>query len=272
MFHRLVGSPGIIIPVLVIPPLPTATIVVLGDPTTFQARITTTTPDGTIDWGDGSPVLADSTNNVHTYPHVGPWTIVYHCGHNPPNVTRFNVIAISTSPVTITDAISCDVSALVKLDRFSLTYNPDPISIDLSALPILTRASFTECSGLVSLIVPKTAFLTNISVSGGNEFLPAHGLTSIDTTNCTALSSFNILGPGNLQGVDVSTNSQIVTCLLLTNQMTSATVDSILVALAGFTKSNGTLDVSSQLPSPPGPLGLAAKVVLNGRGWSVATD
>lgn len=58
-----------------------------------------------------------------------------------------------------------------------------------------------------------------------------------------------------------------------TNGLDSAGVDAVLVALDGNGLNNGVVDLSGQTPAaPPGASGLAAKLSLEGKGWTVTVD
>lgn len=243
---------------------------VMADSVTFRVRIVTTTPDGKWDWGDGTPQTTDTGSVFHTYAHGGPWLIQYYSTHNPPNVTRINI----TEPTAgeITDALSVNVSSMKKLLSVNSTDNPNLTSLDLSMLPVMNRITCIDNMRLSSLLVPQTTFFTTIAISG-TLYPTTHSLTSIDTHGTPNLTSYVVIGPGPFSSVDISHNPDITSCNMPTNMLSSATVDSILISLAGFTKNNGNTDLSNQQPpAPPSAAGVVAIGVLLGRGWTVTTD
>jgi hypothetical protein len=78
----------------------------------------------------------------------------------------------------------------------------------------------------------------------------SNGYSNIDLTGCPALNYLDLRQPGV--------------------NLPQATVDDILVKLAGFGVSNGGLVLTNN--TPPSATGLAAKTTLEGRGWSVLVD
>lgn len=94
----------------------------------------------------------------------------------------------------------------------------------------------------------------------------------MDVTPSTLLQNLHCSSAG--QATVVIANTQPITELLAAvNNLGSADVDAILVALDGNGLNNGTVDLSGQTPiACPSAVGVAAGLSLTGKGWTVTYD
>jgi hypothetical protein len=151
--------------------------------------------------------------------------------------------------------------------------------------------------------VPHTMYVTTLTLTGGPATpvqinVDQSGLISFDVSALTGLTAFAFqytASPVDVGSVaDFSTNTHLTQLVLdyayfqsvvlsnagnMTllevdhNRLPSSQVDALLVALAGGAISGGRVDLSNQTPAaPPGAAGIAAGLVLVGRGWTVTTD
>ena len=91
-------------------------------------------------------------------------------------------------------------------------------------------------------------------------------------TSCTSLSTF-ICAVNLINNLDITNNSLLTYLDCSGNLLDSTGVDNIIIALAGFGLSGGSLNTSGQNPAAsPTPASAAALSQLNSSGWSVLTD
>ena len=140
--------------------------------------------------------------------------------------------------------------------------------VNLSSLPSL--ASFVAISSRITAIdAHGCANLATISYSG------AYGMALVNVTGCSALTTLSV--PGGLLTSIIGLSS----CVLLNNlnlfhnTLMVASVNAILVQLAGSGITGGGVDLSGQIPAaPPSGAGATAKTALLATvpPWTVTTD
>jgi hypothetical protein len=100
-----------------------------------------------------------------------------------------------------------------------------------------------------------TFSLPSLTTIGGNSYVIVH---------YCALTSFSVAGLASLgDGVYI---------LLDNNALDQASVDAILVKLATFAATGGTLQLDGGTNAAPSAPGLAAKATLEAQGWTVTTN
>ena len=156
-------------------------------------------------------------------------------------------------------------------------------AIDNSIFPVLKSAALNiaDYSGnITSLNLPSLQYLYNLGLSFGIDvYLP-------NVIECTSpfIASANpspsgvfIIGTVGITkkwGDGINAN----TIDMSNNTLNQASVDNFLTVLASLDGTNGTTSSDngyiylSNLNSAPSPAGLAAKTVLEGRGWTVSTN
>ena len=96
-----------------------------------------------------------------------------------------------------------------------------------------------------------------------------NALTALDVSGCTALAYLDCYNNA-LTALDVSGCTALAHLDCYNNALGSAAVDAVLVALAAMAAAGGACDQRDN--AAPTATGLAAKAVLEGRGWTVNVD
>jgi hypothetical protein len=183
---------------------------------------------------------------------------------NLPNLTNFNA----------------DWNGLQSVNLSGLT---NLIYVDISdnsihgndLLPSLTTVNLTGCTALQELRLDDSEF------SGGIPSLS--GLTSlalIDFDQCGISGVVDLSGLPALVELDFSGNAAITSIIIADTQpiidfnafgcaLTETAVDDILVVLNNNGNSNGYIGLDGGTNAIPSATGLAAKVALEGNGWTV---
>lgn len=179
-----------------------------------------------------------------------------------------------------------------------VTTTSEPI---VTLLPVLTLYSedglfvrFTNQSASTQVFTVELASLTTIPSQcqlppySCNPYVNTSCVTDFDNAwaNCGTITSFPALD----FGAGLSFNSTWQNCVSLTSfpanlfdscvatdfqnawdncSLTQTSVDNILVSLDTAGQSNGTVNVGGGTSSPPGVAGSAAKLSLEGKGWTV---
>jgi len=127
----------------------------------------------------------------------------------------------------------------------------------LQSFPVLNTPSVTSFAGAWDADVSLTSF----------PLLSTASLTTCSTAwnGCTNLATF----PANMFDATPCTNftSAFTGCAL-----TQTSVDNILVSIELAGTSNGTLNMTGGTSSTPSAIGLAAKTLLQARGWAVTNN
>jgi hypothetical protein len=167
--------------------------------------------------------------------------------------------------------VSADLSGFDDLMKLTVqnTRLGTPASAGITTLNLLNSPNFTtliaDHNGLVSLFLPPS---TGSLTLNGNRFV---------SFSCAGLSNLVML---NLNANLVMTSLVLadsvlkLSSLIVSNcDLDGPAVDVVLVALASGVITNGTVDISGQIPDTgPGPDGTAAVAILVGRLWTVTTD
>ena len=203
----------------------------------------TGSPDvtGTINWGDGNtdPISLDSVTIdntfAHTYSEFGEYTVTV-CIDNPEYVRSINI-----NPDNYGGGGVSSVSGLQTLRG-------------------VRELTFSFCPNLTSLDVSNMPYLLYVTAT-------ASGLTSIDLTGSTGIISLELSG-NSLTSIDLTGLVNLFNVDLPDNGFSQQVVDYVLIFLANGSVSGGSLDISGTNASPSAA-GLAAKTILEGRGWTV---
>lgn len=182
---------------------------------------------------------------------------------NLPNLTNFNA--------DFNGLQSVNLSGLTNLIYVDISDNDIPGN----NIPSLTTVNLTGCTDLQELRLDDSEF------SGGIPSLS--GLTSlalIDFDQCSISGVVDLSGLPALADLDFSGNTALTSIIIADTQpiidfngfncaFTETAVDDILVVLSNNGESNGYVDVSGGTSDIPSATGLAAKLVLEGNGWTV---
>jgi Leucine-rich repeat (LRR) protein len=95
-----------------------------------------------------------------------------------------------------------------------------------------------------------------------------NGLTSIDLTGSTGISSLGLAG-NSLTSIDLTGLVNLYSLDFENSNLSQESVDYILTFLANGSVSGGSVNLSGGTSAPPSATGLAAKTTLEARGWSV---
>jgi hypothetical protein len=178
------------------------------------------------------------------------------CGNS---LTTFPLIDVSSGINFYRAWISTGITSFPLLDvssgtNFNATW---AFNYSLTSFPLLDVSSGTTFSDCWELCISLTSFPPLNFSSAINLNYAWYGCSSLSSfpasvfDNCTATSF-----------TDAWHN-----CAL--NQQS---VDNILISINTAGQSSGTLGINGGTSSPPGPTGLAAKLSLVSRGWTVTTN
>jgi len=182
---------------------------------------------------------------------------------NLPNLTNFNADWNGLQSVNL--------SGLTNLIYVDISDNDIPGN----NTPSLTTVNLTGCTDLQELRLDDSEF------SGGIPSLS--GLTSlalIDFDQCGISGVVDLSGLPALVELDFSGNAAITSIIIADTQpiidfnafgcaLTETAVDDILVVLNNNGNSNGYIGLDGGTNAIPSATGLAAKVALEGNGWTV---
>ena len=97
-------------------------------------------------------------------------------------------------------------------------------------------------------------------------------ITGIGNLQClTNLQNLNLYD-NSLSSVDVSGLNSLSYLNIESNQLTSSSIDDILITVNGFDTSNGNLQLGGLGNGVPGSSGLSAKDSLESRDWIVGVN
>lgn len=174
--------------------------------------------------------------------------------------------------------VSYSFPALTKCD-ISLNYNARVYNLDNTIFPVLADASFNIYSNdTVSINLPSVTNLRGLGF--GNPPITTINLPGIVTSNISYIQfSLNQLTSIVLGTVGVTKKYNGNAYISLQNcSLNQASVDGLLTLFASLDGTNGTtasVNGTAYLngsPAAPSSVGLAAKSVLQARGWYVATN
>ena len=265
----------------------------------FRLEFTSTNApiEFTINWGDGN-IHEDSGyggfyEEFHTYEDAGQYTVTV-TFDKPQNVLELNfdgsdegyanlVSITGLQNLTNLEGFRADYNSLVSVDfsgMTNLTY------IDISGCeeigsgdPSLTTVNLTGCTSLVELRLDDSDF------SGGiPDFRDLQNLINLDIDDSGLSGTIDVSYLSSLERCDLSSNDGITAVTISRSQpignddslldlvgcsLTQAAVDFVLVELSLNSISGGNVDITGVGNAIPSATGLAAKEVLEDRGWSV---
>ena len=178
------------------------------------------------DYGDGS-ALSQSTSPGHTY-----------AGNYAYTVTRYGD---PSGPQTL--------SASKKVSSLSLA--------GLTSLSSITLTGSVNAGNL------NLAGMTHLAILTVNS---ATSITGLTLTGCTGLTRLDVESQSALTGVTGLPVAATNFVAFISDNFTSANIDTVLVALAAGSISGGYCNVT--MGAGPGSAGLTAKAILLGRGWT----
>ena len=250
----------------------------------------------TIDWGDGT-IHEDSgaggpSTELHTYEEIGEYTVTV-TFDKPRNILELNFAGSSDDYANLIEITN--LQNLKNLQEFRADYN-SLVNVNLSGLTNLTWVDISDCDRINSV----SSSLTGVNLTGCTGLIELRlddsdfsggipnltGLSSlewIDMDQCGITGSINLSSISSLKGFDLSGNSAMTEVIISSTQslgdgqdvnlfscaLTQQSVDNILVTLSNNGVSNGYVQLEGGTNAIPSATGLAAKEVLEGRGWSV---
>ena len=145
-------------------------------------------------------------------------------------------------------------------------------------VPSLTTVNLTGCTALTTLRlddsefsggIPSLAGLTSLSLIDFDQ----SGISGIiDLTSLPALADLDFSGNTAITSIIIDDAQPIIDFNAFNCALTETAVDDILVVLSNNGESNGYVDVSGGTNAVPSATGLAAKLVLEGNGWTVTVN
>jgi hypothetical protein len=253
----------------------------------------------TIDWGDGNIHVdsgaGGSYEEEHTYEEGGEYTVKV-TFDDPLKVLGLDFPGWDdnySSLISITglrtlanlQSFSADSNSLVSVDfsgMTNLTYIDISDCEDLDTEdPSLTTVNLTGCTNLEELHIDDSDF------SGGlPNFRNLQNLYWLDIDDSGLSGTIDVSYLTNLERCDLSRNDGITAITISRSQplggldgvefndcsLTQEAVDFILVELSLNSVSNGYVDITGEGNAIPSEIGLAAKEVLELRGWSVEVN
>lgn len=181
-----------------------------------------------------------------------------------------SLIALDVTACTSLSYLNCSVNTLASLNvtGCAVLANLDCSNTGLAALDITTCTLLTtlycQNNGLTVLDASLNPFLITLDCS----FDP---ITDLDVTACAVISSVTCNNCA-LATLEVTGCSNLSFLNANANFLPSLVVDQVLTDLLPNAVFPGSVDLSSQLPSPPSPSGIAAENVLVAGLWSVLVD
>jgi Leucine-rich repeat (LRR) protein len=185
-----------------------------------------------------------------------------------------NLINLQTFIADNNSLTTVDLSGLTNLLYVDISDNDIPGGGTKS----LTSVNLSGCTALEELRLDDSDFSAGIPNLRGLDNLRWIDLDQCDITGFVDLSflisleGFDLNGNIGITNVTISRSQPLgdgYEVLLNNNDLTQTAVDNILVELAANSINNGYVDLDGGTNSAPGATGLAAKLVLEGNGWSV---
>jgi hypothetical protein len=182
---------------------------------------------------------------------------------NLPNLINFNADFNSLQSVNL--------SGLTSLLFVDISDNNTPGGSTNS----LTSVNLSGCTDLQELRLDDSDFSAGIPSLAGLT-----SLTLIDFDQCSISGIVDLTSLPVLANLDFSGNTAITSIIIddaqpiidfqgYTCALTETAVDDILVVLSNNSQTNGYVDLSGGTNAVPSATGLAAKLVLEGNGWTV---
>jgi hypothetical protein len=249
----------------------------------------------TVDWGDGTQISTNITSEnqfyePHRYLERGATYTIHICFSNIENIMQVkwftgavcgeeDCINSLTETRGIQNFISL-VELLIDYQRF-VSFDVSGMNtlelLDLSNNDLLSHINFGE--GLPNL---EEIELNTCNFSGDFDFtifpnineirVQNNNFTSINASNLLNLEFLNSSNNPNLSNLDI-TGSPSVQYIFANNcAIPTIQVDSILVQLDTNGVTDGTVNLSGGTNGIPTATGLAAKISLEGKGWTVTVN
>jgi hypothetical protein len=259
----------------------------------FQSTSTTIT----VDWGDGTQFsgLIDFDNYFvenHSYPERGVKYTIRVCFSNIENIRELETLTgqvynEETNTSTYSNTQVRGIKNFTSLEQFDL-YNQNFPSFDISGMNTLIYADF-EYNALLSYVnfgggLPNLDWLglDNCNFSGSFDCtifpslrviqLNGNNLVSINLSNLLSLKIVQVYDIPNLSNLNI-TGSPLIRYIYANNcAIPTIQVDSILVQLDTNGVTDGTVELSGGTNGIPTATGLAAKISLEGKGWTVTVN
>lgn len=254
----------------------------------------------TINWGDGN-IHEDSGigglyEEFHTYEEAGQYTVTV-TFNKPQNVLALDFTGSDDGYANLVSITR--LQSLTNLEGFRADYN-SLVSVNLSGMdkltwvdisdcdtigssnPSLTSVNLTGCTSLVELRLDDSDFSAGIP-----NLRDLSNLQNIDLDGSQISGILDVSYIPNLERCDLSGNLDITAVTISREQpigannstlnlngcsLTQAAVDFVLVELSLNSIVDGFVDITSGGNAAPSATGLAAKAVLEGRGWGVSVN
>ena len=154
----------------------------------------------------------------------------------------------------------------------------DQNSPNIEGQNCLTSVNLTGCAAIETLRLDDSDFSNGIP-----DISDLITLQDIDLDQCGITGTVDLSIFPSLKGFDLSGNTSLTSVTILDTQplgdgifvyihncaLLPSAVDAILIALAANTINNSTVTLDGGTNAIPGVAGLAAKVTLEGKGWTV---
>ncbi len=182
---------------------------------------------------------------------------------NLPNLTNFNA--------DFNGLQSVNLSTLTNLIYVDISDN----NVPGGSTNTLTSVNLSGCTDLQELRLDDSDFSVGIPSLAGLT-----SLSLIDFDQCSISGVVDLSGLPALADLDFGGNTALTSIIIADAQpiidfdadtcaLTETAVDDILVVLSNNGESGGFVDVSGGTNAIPSATGLAAKLVLEGNGWTV---
>jgi hypothetical protein len=269
------------------------------DGTYSEITITTSGPTNyTVTWGDGTEVtdVIDGELQIdHEYADSDTEYTVRLCFSDASLVTELDFSQGDEASLTSITGLQ----NLTNLERF-VADDHNLTSVNLSGLSNLLHVDVgdnelpgTSTHSLTSINLSGCTSLTYLRLddsdfsAGFPDLSDCTSLTYIDFDQCGIVGSVNVSNLPVLEDFDFSGNTELTELIISSTQplgvdgqellindcaLTQTAVDNILVALADNSVTNGYIIIDNSsgagTNAAPGAAGIAALIVLDGKGWS----
>ena len=192
--------------------------------------------------------------------------------------TLTNLIVTST-PIKVLDVTGSTNLQLINvssdnLDLLNLSGNTGLLSLTCSENPNLYSVTLPPslktfvCSGSSLTNIDPTVCGTNLILFQIQECPLAAPPDTSSNANLTAYMIYTLGFTTNITFLDISANSNLISCDFGNNQLTAGALDAILTNLDNFGKSNGSLEIEGNYGFPTS-VGLNSVTNLRAKGWLV---
>ena len=241
------------------------------------------------DTGTGMTAVkqTDPTHGTVTLNSDGSLTYTPAVGYSGSDTFTYKAHNTGGNSNTATVTITIAVPAVSLLGTYRTISGVSPLSKHSLAFSTFTGATsvnwdFGDGTGLHAVTVPNyTAYSTTANTYTVTRYLGAANPTALTFSNTQAgftnltlvmpnLTSLSITQVGTaLNSIDISSCVALANVVIYAGINLDSAVDSILVSLAAGSVSNGVCNLTGNVA--PSSVGLAAKAILVGRGWTVTT-